>query len=179
MEGLTNFISELQQQCETSYDKFPDIELYMDQVLSYLERGSVSSREGDKLTAAMINNYIKDDLVPRAKLKRYSRDHLASLTIVSRLKQVLSVKDMILLLREDMREKSTSEYYANFLSLLDSSLLQLSDECAKIKDDTISAAALRLAVASYVNKVACEYLIDSLAKKGTGKKGEEKPTLER
>lgn len=49
--------------------------------------------EGESLTSAMVNNYIKDGAMPRAEGKRYSRTHLAYLTALCAIKQVLSVKD--------------------------------------------------------------------------------------
>ena len=45
----------------------------------------------------MVNNYIKDGVVPRAEGKRYHAEHLAYLTMVCVLKQVLAVKDAALL----------------------------------------------------------------------------------
>ena len=75
------------------YEALPDIELYMDQLVEYLSRTPMSLRRGDKLTGAMVNNYIKSGLLPRAKGKRYSRQHIADLAMIVRLKQVLSVSD--------------------------------------------------------------------------------------
>ena len=71
----------------------------MDQVLSYMDRQTIRLDESDALTAAMVNNYTKNGLVPRAEGKKYNRDHLAYLTAVCILKQVMSARDMDLLIR--------------------------------------------------------------------------------
>ena len=48
-----------------AWDALPDIDLYMDQVVSYLPRQSVGGK-APAVTSAMINNYVKDGLLPRA-----------------------------------------------------------------------------------------------------------------
>ena len=49
-------------------DEIPNIDLYMDQVTSFLEtrlRSTTRNKEEDKiLTKTMINNYAKNDLIP-------------------------------------------------------------------------------------------------------------------
>ena len=56
------------------WDALPDIDLYMDQVVSYLPRQSVGGK-APSMTSAMINNYVKDGLLPRACGKRYHKEH--------------------------------------------------------------------------------------------------------
>ena len=55
MEQIKALINKLIDQTAISYDRLPDIDLYMDQVIEYLSRQSVSSRENDKISSAMIN----------------------------------------------------------------------------------------------------------------------------
>lgn len=100
----TDIISELNtwseilsEQTAIGWDKIPDIELYMDQVVTFLERQMKIYRrnEEDKfLTPSMINNYTKDRVVPRAKSKKYSKDHIALIMILCSLKKVLSMPDL-------------------------------------------------------------------------------------
>ncbi len=160
MNELREFSAFMRGELPAEYESMPDIDLYMDQVLAFLSRKRVSCREGDNLTSAMINNYIKDGLVPRANGKKYSREHLVYLSLVSRLKQVLSVKDMTALLRVDMPESGHAAYYEHFRDLLSSAFAQV--EHAEDEDTALSAVALELALTSYVNKIACEYLIDRI-----------------
>lgn len=67
----------LAQERPDRWESLPDIPLYMDQVVSYLARQLISFGEGDSLTPAMINNYIKDGLLARANGKKYDQEHLA------------------------------------------------------------------------------------------------------
>ena len=60
-------------------DDIPDIELYMDQVTTFMEEHLQSSKRypDDKiLTKTMINNYAKNHLLPAPDKKKYSKEHL-------------------------------------------------------------------------------------------------------
>ena len=78
-DELTALREKLRSQRPVAWDQLPDFPLYMDQVLSYMERQVFRFEEGDGLTAAMVNNYTKSGLVPRAEGKKYNREHLAYL----------------------------------------------------------------------------------------------------
>ena len=98
LEEIRALKERLEGERPVDWEGFPDIGLYMDQLISYMPRQLIHYGEGEALTSAMVNNYIKDGAMPRAEGKRYSRTHLAYLTALCALKQVLSVKDAGLLL---------------------------------------------------------------------------------
>ena len=59
-------------------DEIPNIDLYMDQVTTFMEENLASNKrhEDDKiLTKTMINNYAKNKLLPPPEKKRYSREN--------------------------------------------------------------------------------------------------------
>ena len=93
VEEIRELKERLERERPVEWEAFPDIGLYMDQLISYMPRQLIHYGEGESLTSAMVNNYIKDGAMPRAEGKRYSRTHLAYLTALCALKQVLSVKD--------------------------------------------------------------------------------------
>ena len=68
------------------WSEFPDIELYMDQVISlltkYLEIYYRAIGTEKFITPSMINNYVKLKIIPSPEKKKYSRKHLAYLIIV-------------------------------------------------------------------------------------------------
>lgn len=143
-----------------AYDGLPDIELYMDQVLDFLSRSRTSMRD-DKISSAMVNNYIKADILPRARGKKYSREHLVYLAIIIRLKQILSVKDTGALIKASKADKSDEEFFDGFRELVGESFGEII-EMLKTSDDKAADVAMRLAVQSYVYKIASEYFIDNL-----------------
>lgn len=80
----------------------PNIDLYMDQVTTFMDENlhSVKRFDDDKaLTKTMINNYAKNDLLPSPEKKKYSKDHLLLLTFIYYFKNVLSISDIKKLLQ--------------------------------------------------------------------------------
>lgn len=81
-----------------SADEIPDIDLYMDQVTTFMEQKlSPSTRdpENDKiLTKAMINNYAKNDLLTPPVRKKYGMDHMLLLLLIYYMKSFLSISDI-------------------------------------------------------------------------------------
>ncbi len=83
------------------WESLPDIGLYMDQVVIYLDRQlqRLAPDEPESvITPSMVNNYIKGGVLPRTKGKKYSQDHLARLLVVCTLKRVLTIPDLAVLL---------------------------------------------------------------------------------
>lgn len=166
MEELLELKEKLASNRPDGWEKLPDIPLYMDQVVSYLTRQMVCFEEGDALTSAMINNYIKDGLLSRANGKKYGQEHLAYLTAISALKQVLSVREMRTLVAIG-RERGTSEQqYDYFCRCLDRSLSQVADqldENARVED--LPGMVLTYALQSYAHGLACRRLLEIMAQK--------------
>lgn len=79
----------------------PNIELYMDQVTTFMDSQLASTKrfEDDKiLTKTMINNYTKNNLLPPSNKKKYSREHVLLLIFIYYFKSFLSIKDIETLL---------------------------------------------------------------------------------
>lgn len=78
-------------------EEIPNIDLYMDQVLTFMnERLHHTTRnpKADKiLTKTMINNYAKSNLLPPPCKKKYSREHILLLLFIYYFKGVLSIND--------------------------------------------------------------------------------------
>ncbi|NBK91651.1 DUF1836 domain-containing protein [bacterium 1XD21-13] len=75
----------------------PGIDLYMDQVTTFMDRELASSKryEEDKiLTKTMINNYAKNHLLPPPEKKKYSKEHLLLLIFIYYFKNILSISDI-------------------------------------------------------------------------------------
>ena len=75
-----------------SISQIPDLDLYMDQVTTFVEDKLSSYRrsEEDKLlTKTMINNYTKEGLIAPPVKKKYSREHIIRLIMIYHLKSCL------------------------------------------------------------------------------------------
>ena len=81
--------------------EIPNIDLYMDQVTTFMETQLSSTKryEQDKiLTKTMINNYAKNHLLPAPVKKKYSKEHLLVLIFIYYFKNILSISDIQTLL---------------------------------------------------------------------------------
>lgn len=91
------FIDRLNAMKPISADQIPNIDLYMDQVTTFMDTYLSDHRryETDKvLTKTMINNYAKNHLLPPPVNKKYSPDHLIYLIYIYYLKSFLSISDI-------------------------------------------------------------------------------------
>lgn len=100
----------------------PNIDLYMDQVTSFMEKQLKSTKrnEDDKvLTKTMINNYAKNDLLPAPVKKKYSKEHLLLLTFIYYFKNILSMKDIEMLLKPITEKYFQSDNGINIAQIYD------------------------------------------------------------
>ena len=75
-------------------EDLPNIDLYMDQVTTFMEDQLASTKRHDDdkiLTKTMINNYAKNNLLPSPEKKRYSKDHLLMLIFIYYFKNILPI----------------------------------------------------------------------------------------
>ena len=75
----------------------PQLDLYMDQVLTLFDRTLSESKrtpEDKLLTKTMVNNYVKEGLITPVRGKKYTRDQIMQLLCVYHLKQTLRLSDV-------------------------------------------------------------------------------------
>lgn len=78
-------------------DTIPNIDLYMDQITTFMDTQLAASRRhpDDKiLTKTMINNYAKNNLLPPPVKKKYSKEHVLTLIFIYYFKNILSIGDI-------------------------------------------------------------------------------------
>ena len=112
-EDLLNSILESLERIEyIKPDDIPNIDLYMDQVTTFMDRRLRSTLRypGDDkiLTKTMINNYAKNDLLPPPVKKKYSKEHVLLLIFIYYYKGILSISDIQTLL-----SPITERYFQN------------------------------------------------------------------
>lgn len=176
--------------------KIPNIDLYMDQVTTFMEEQLKSCKRypDDKvMTKTMINNYAKNDLLPPPVKKKYSKEHIFVLIFIYYFKNILSIKDIDTLLGP-MTEKffsSTEEIdmeriYEDICTLEKGRVNELQDEIrhcyeesSKLYQDVqgedrnylqIFAFICSLSFDVYVKKLLIEKLVDEIAPPEIGKK---------
>ena len=167
MVDQTELQNRLRTQRPVDWEQLPDFSLYMDQVLSYMERQVLRFDGDDGLTAAMVNNYTKGGLLPRAEGKKYSREHLAYLTVICVLKQVLSTRDMKLLLDQELKDSgSVDTGYTTFCRSLDGSMSLIADQMDRYQDpEKLADSAIHFALLSYAAGAASRRYVTMLRRR--------------
>lgn len=109
------------------YSELPAIELYMDQVLTYVDdQLRPLLPEGEKLlTSSMVNNYVKQKLIPTPVHKRYGREHVALLIFICLMKRSISISDIQRLFAVQATASSTERAYDFFCTAAEESLRSL------------------------------------------------------
>ena len=156
MGELMEIQERMRSQRPVNWEQLPDFPLYMDQVLSYMDRQILRFEEDDGLTSAMVNNYTKSGLLPRAEGKKYNRTHLAYLTAICVLKRVMSAKDMEMVLSAQLEQRqNVGEGYDQFRDSLDKALNLITEMMeAYNQPEDIADAAIHFALLAYAAEVA-------------------------
>lgn len=99
---LNSILGSLDRIAYIKAEDIPNIDLYMDQVTTFMEsrlKKSTRNPGEDKiLTKTMINNYAKNDLLPPPVKKKYSKEHVMLLVFIYYYKGILSINDIQALL---------------------------------------------------------------------------------
>jgi hypothetical protein len=104
-EEFRGLITDLDLGREDASAQLPDIDLYMDQLISLCDTDLASYRrspEDKLLTKTMINNYSKRRLLGPVHKHKYSRGQILMITLIYKLKQVASIDDIEALFSELM-----------------------------------------------------------------------------
>ena len=149
------------------YNEIPNIDLYMEQVITYIEDSLkvLYCDENEKIiTSAMINNYVKQKIVSPPKKKHYNKNHIAYLIVVCILKKILSLPEICLLINMQIENYEIEEAYNYFVTELENALTFTFSEQKEAmpnfaKKITLQTKAVRSTVLSCANKIYIEKLL--------------------
>ena len=121
VEKLNKWDSYVAENSLPSWDKLPSFELYMDQVIvllsQYLSFMPQDDGEGPRITASIINNYVRMRVMPAPVKKKYSRIHVAYLIMICTLKQSLSISYIRKILPILSDEERIRSLYSSFTDI--------------------------------------------------------------
>ncbi len=180
-ENLLSWTEEFGRFNAPTWDALPDIDLYMDQVITYMERqlSVFAKKQDDKrsvpsITPSMINNYVKNEMIPRPVQKKYTREHLAYLLAICHLKQVLPLSDIAGIFRHQAENSTISELFNLFKGIQEETLhlvservrdtvnTAASDESEISFNDSMRLLALKLSMEANASRIAAEFILSRL-----------------
>lgn len=118
----------------------PNIDLYMDQVTTFMDAQLAASRRfpSDKvLTKTMINNYAKNRLLPPPVKKKYSPEHMMLLVFIYYFKNILSITDIQTLLSPITDRYFGTENKFSMKELYEEIFSMEKEEIASVKQDLL------------------------------------------
>lgn len=179
-DKVAQWAKEIRDYNAVEWERLPEIYLYMDQVLTYMDKQLHLFERSDNvslLTSSMINNYVKDGVLPRPEQKKYSREHLALLTVICLLKQVLSIQDISTLIKSLLEDASSSEMYDRFCAAQSSALKEVCgrvEATAPLGEAELTRLAIELSIEANARRTASERILSELAEENKNQKNEKK-----
>ena len=195
---LKTILEELDKLDYIKSSEVPNIDLYMDQVTTFMDsrlRKWARNPGNDKvMTKTMINNYAKNDLLPPPVKKKYSKEHVLLLLFIYYYKAFLSINDIQTLLHPITEKYFQNGQEFNLEALYEKVFNMERDEIEGLKQDIIEkyrmtenafeeagedAEFLRkfaficlLSYDVYVKKAIIERMIDDIAENMTSGNGQ-------
>ena len=122
-------------------EEIPNIDLYMDQLTTFMDSRLASSRRYDSdkiLTKTMINNYAKNKLLPPPVKKKYSRNHMLMLIFIYYFKNLLSINDIQKILSPISEKYFQTEGELNLEALYEEVFSLEKSEIEGLKEDVLA-----------------------------------------
>ncbi len=144
-ERLNETINELESTLKNYvlplWEELPDIELYMDQVITLTEKylSVFSGATTNKIiTHSMINNYVKLEIIPAPVKKKYSRIHLAYLILLCTLKQTLDISTIKKIIGANLSEEEVKKIYNSFVKNQQKAFLYVTENVRSVADPILN-----------------------------------------
>ena len=148
------------------YADLPELDLYMDQVISVSEKYLSLLAVGEKslITPSMINNYVKNGVIPPPVRKRYSREHLAAIIIVCALKSTVEIQDIALIIRNSCDMRGMEKTFNSFAQMYEDRIKSLASAARDISENGAAPyrAIVENAVLSSAARIIVEYAMASV-----------------
>ena len=175
MEKEQNFLSKIKSFKNFNmprWDDLPEIDLYMDQVISVTDKllGSLSVENAPILTPSMINNYVKNRILPPPVKKKYSREHLAKLIIICIMKPIMEISAIADIMTRNEALFGTAQMLDKFSSMFEKNIAsrarssELAMESTEKTEEMLCAIAVENAVKAGAEKVIAEHAYAEIRK---------------
>ena len=188
------YIKNLEKYELPNYNELPEIPLYMEQVVGYINEvlNDLTQDSESTITPFMVNNYVKAKIISSPVEKKYSKDNIGYLIAISILKSVVSMKNMAVLIDIDEKVRTNTNngdfetLYSLFKKIEGESIKNVvrkvnarveviekasrnnkkNSKYSKEDEEKVNLAyiALRLFIESEVNKLVADNLMEYISK---------------
>lgn len=147
------------------WDELPEMDLYMDQVITYLYEHLKQTYYNEEkfITNAMINNYVKTEMVPRPLKKHYTRYHIAYFMIVTITKRAYSLNQIseLIYMQTSMQHSDVVRAYNLFMDRFEESLNACFEKrpLPAFPHDNFQQNVMNEVIQCLVTKIHTEYIL--------------------
>lgn len=141
-----------------SYKEIPDVGLYLDQVVKYINIFLCDFPEM-QITSSMVSNYVKSKLIDSPYKKTYNRKQIADLIFIAITKTVLSMNHIRISLQQ-LHEIEGDNGYDTFISKMNHVLHHFNEQTIDIQnasnhalDNIIVACAHKMYLERYFEEL--------------------------
>lgn len=115
-EKLKEFCQQMIAYRLPRWQDLPTFDIYMDQLITLVKQylKDLFDEEDVIITSSMINNYVKAGLIPKPEKKRYNAQHIASLIVITLMKQMLSISQIKEGIQFQLEKLGPQEAYDRF-----------------------------------------------------------------
>lgn len=172
------YLAKLQQARLPRWSDLPQFDLYMDQVVQFVN-DAVVPLGLDALTSTMVNNYVKKGVIKAPIKKKYQRAQLANILVIAMLKPVFSLDTIANGINYQLVDRQAAQAFDAFILAFIAAVQQAnSDFTGEVtinqvnKEDTtnIQSAMVSLAINAVLEKLLVESMTDAVAPAPTSKK---------
>ncbi|MDT2814410.1 DUF1836 domain-containing protein [Vagococcus carniphilus] len=151
------------------WDELPDIEIYMDQLVKIVDKYTqpLLLDHTKALTPSMINNYVKLKLVPKPYKKKYGKNHLARVLVITILKQAFEIPAIRNGIELKIDATNAKEAYNLFCEHLESTItcfLVEENKSVTINEIKRDYDPIQMACTTFIAKLITEKHLDDILK---------------
>lgn len=167
-----NILTGLKELKLPRYKDLPDFGIYSEQLVEIVNKALEAMFDKDnKLTKSMVNNYVKNKIMPSPIKKRYFRNHIVYCIVITVFKNNLSIAEIDGGILHELKKSSIEESYNYFCDKIESVMRLIIDildkqdnpdtkMTATIDVDLDKRNGLTLAIVSVCTKVITQKLLE-------------------
>ncbi|MEK0382931.1 DUF1836 domain-containing protein [Lacticaseibacillus paracasei] len=177
-EQFADYLGQLQEAQFPRWTDLPQFDLYMDQVIQYVN-DIVTPLGFGEITSTMVNNYVKKGVIKDPLKKKYRPEQLANILVIAMLKPVFALDAIAAGIQFSLANRPVAQAYDAFILTFSSAIEQANSDFSdgltisrvnKPDMTTTQHAIVTMAINAVLQKLLVEKMID-LAADDSEKKG--------
>ncbi len=139
------------------WDQIPDFGVYSDQLLTIINESEFIKNEDQIMTSSMVNNYVKQGIVEKPRKKKYDREQIACLMMISLMKSVLTIKEIQIIMKKLEQNIEVESLYEVFSKSIETK--GMFKRSGSVKEEIVTESSVVL-INSVVKAIYAKHELD-------------------